>query len=421
MRWSLLAVLVGIVMSLQALRPVAPPGEATNATLRFQARYAVGLARMREKTGAPLSDGQRHDLLRECDGAARNARDRLRLVAVAGELGGATMAREQLDAVAGAKGEELDPELARDFAIVQRIYDGDEVDEADVNRLVQRHGWFGKLATTWALPPDDPAHRAPRVAAVRAAAGLGTLVLLGIGAVVAGFVLLVVAGVRRFGGRLPFAYRPPAASPRDAVWFDAVLAFFILMLVLSLVGLGEPVLLVVLPGVALLPRLFGYSWAEWRDATGWHRGAGVLREIGRGLLGYICGLPVLLGGFLVTAWLSALAGTRLSHPIVEEAEHAPFAWAILTAVVWAPIVEETLFRGIFFRYLRARTSMLAAALVTGFVFAAVHPQGWTAIPALMAIGAWLAVLREWRGSIIASMTAHALHNGILVTALYLSF
>ena len=80
-----------------------------------------------------------------------------------------------------------------------------------------------------------------------------------------------------------------------------------------------------------------------------------------------------------------------------------------------------MFRGLFYRYLRARLSVVAAALVTGFVFAAVHPQGWTAIPALMAIGAWLAVLREWRGSIIAPMTAHALHNGVLVTALYLTF
>jgi membrane protease YdiL (CAAX protease family) len=45
-----------------------------------------------------------------------------------------------------------------------------------------------------------------------------------------------------------------------------------------------------------------------------------------------------------------------------------------------------------------------------FVFAALHPQGWTAIPVLMSIAVVLGILREWRGSSIASMTAHALNN-----------
>jgi len=45
----------------------------------------------------------------------------------------------------------------------------------------------------------------------------------------------------------------------------------------------------------------------------------------------------------------------------------------------------------------------------------VHPQGWIAVPALSAIAMVLAALREWRGSLIAPMAAHALSNFIVLT------
>jgi membrane protease YdiL (CAAX protease family) len=44
-----------------------------------------------------------------------------------------------------------------------------------------------------------------------------------------------------------------------------------------------------------------------------------------------------------------------------------------------------------------------------------------AVPALMALGFIFAMLREWRGSLIAPITAHALNNGMVVTALLILF
>jgi membrane protease YdiL (CAAX protease family) len=61
-----------------------------------------------------------------------------------------------------------------------------------------------------------------------------------------------------------------------------------------------------------------------------------------------------------------------------------------------------------------------AAAISGVIFAAVHPQGWAVVPALAAIGAVLALVRQWRGSLVASITAHALHNGMLVTVMVLA-
>jgi membrane protease YdiL (CAAX protease family) len=53
------------------------------------------------------------------------------------------------------------------------------------------------------------------------------------------------------------------------------------------------------------------------------------------------------------------------------------------------------------------------------IFAALHPQGFLAIPALASIGMGFSLLREWRDSLIAPMVAHAINNGILVGMLWL--
>jgi membrane protease YdiL (CAAX protease family) len=53
--------------------------------------------------------------------------------------------------------------------------------------------------------------------------------------------------------------------------------------------------------------------------------------------------------------------------------------------------------------------------VVAFIFAAIHPQGWTLIPALGSIAIVLAGLREWRGSLWASITAHATNNFLVLS------
>ncbi len=53
----------------------------------------------------------------------------------------------------------------------------------------------------------------------------------------------------------------------------------------------------------------------------------------------------------------------------------------------------------------------------GLVTDALSRAGVEAVPALMSLAIVFAFIREWRGSIVASATAHALHNGTLVTAL----
>ncbi|MFL6113487.1 MAG: CPBP family intramembrane glutamic endopeptidase [Catenulispora sp.] len=77
----------------------------------------------------------------------------------------------------------------------------------------------------------------------------------------------------------------------------------------------------------------------------------------------------------------------------------------------APAVEEFFFRGFFYSALRTRFSFLAAALIDGVVFGAVHaPTGIAAVPPLVALGFAFCLAYEATGSILPGVVLHALNN-----------
>ena len=196
----------------------------------------------------------------------------------------------------------------------------------------------------------------------------------------------------------------------------------------------------------LLYKLFGYSnvfitdilfilglcwplvrrvkWKEYCRAIGLHKGKGVVREVLIGVVGYVAGLPIILGGFLVTILLVKWVGIHSEHPLPDMMANSD-TWGMvkiyLLAVVGAPILEESIFRGAFYSYLRTRWGFFVSAIFVAFVFAAIHPQGLIGLPVLMAIAMVLAGLREWRGTLLPSMTAHAVNNGLAVTLWVLLF
>jgi membrane protease YdiL (CAAX protease family) len=109
-----------------------------------------------------------------------------------------------------------------------------------------------------------------------------------------------------------------------------------------------------------------------------------------------------------------------SHPIVQVLVHGD-AWVwlqiLLVASVLAPLVEETMFRGVLYRHLRDLTgrwgrlvSILVSASLVSFIFAVIHPQGWAGVPVLMGLAFSFALVREWRGSLLPAMVAHGLNN-----------
>ncbi len=91
----------------------------------------------------------------------------------------------------------------------------------------------------------------------------------------------------------------------------------------------------------------------------------------------------------------------------------PTVLQILLIVIAAPIAEETCFRGMLFGGLREKLPRLAAALICGLIFGALHAlTGITAVPPLIVFGFLLALLYERTGSIIPGILLHMLNNTI---------
>lgn len=81
--------------------------------------------------------------------------------------------------------------------------------------------------------------------------------------------------------------------------------------------------------------------------------------------------------------------------------------------VSAPVIEEIFFRGLLYRALRNRMSILPAALIAGFVFGAVHGMAYplNTLPPRMVFGVIACLLYERTGSLYPSMALHGLIDG----------
>lgn len=84
---------------------------------------------------------------------------------------------------------------------------------------------------------------------------------------------------------------------------------------------------------------------------------------------------------------------------------------ILLIVIAAPVTEEVCFRGMLFGGLREKLPRIAAALICGLIFGALHAlTGVSAVPPLIVFGFLLALLYEKTGSIVPGILLHMLNN-----------
>ena len=182
-------------------------------------------------------------------------------------------------------------------------------------------------------------------------------------------------------------------------------------------------------GALAWPVIRGIDFKTVRNDIGLVSGK-PLQEILAGFATYALALPMLLVGVIIYAVLAlivqAIAGDQPepSHPIQGAFSSGP--WGILLiyllACVAAPIVEEIMFRGVLYRYLRDLSrglmwvlSFAMAALVSSFIFAVIHPQGILFVPVLGALAVGFCLGRERRGSLIAPIVAHSINNSVVMT------
>lgn len=93
-----------------------------------------------------------------------------------------------------------------------------------------------------------------------------------------------------------------------------------------------------------------------------------------------------------------------------------FAVVAFFAVVAIPVIEELVFRNWLYASLRFRFPLLSAALLSGLLFAVLHPHGWW--PYYLILGTGLSFLREFRPGLLAPVVAHASMNAIVLVAVH---
>jgi membrane protease YdiL (CAAX protease family) len=464
--WVVIVLVIAGRMMLPSLLPEEevvggdPVGEML---IGMQARYMVGATEF-------MGSG---DLMYAQAGALNvgSLGQRLRFVVLAAELAGPAEAHEVLEGVRQELDErreavEVTPEEIEVLRILGTLYpepppadaesDGDdppaapvavELSTDDRALLVEQLGWFGELA----LSPRGTDDTAARDAVIGAAQGTFVLIIgafCGAGLVgLLGFAGLVTLFVLALFRRLGPGIGP--GGPHHGVYAETFAVWLVLFIVLQAVaGLAAPALggagmLAVVAGFFLSlgalawPVMRGIPWSQVRREIGLTAGRTPSLEPIIGLGGYAMTLPILAVGVAITFVFlmidTAMAGPPVpfapasgpAHPIVSELGSGN--WGLLLQVlllgsVAAPIVEETMFRGVLYRHLRDGTaqhglilSVLLASAVNAFVFASIHPQGWVAWPALMSLAIAFTLAREWRGTVVPAMVMHGVSNGLVLS------
>ncbi len=439
--WGVIVASVLFVAGNYFLRSRLAPVNTTRITppvgqLLITARYAVGakliLPTAAEPTTKPTNSAAVGNLyLTQAEHYAKTTTDRLRVVPVVGELLGREAALKRLDAL---RSELEGTPLAADAESLRVIYEQSAVALAPTARdaLIDHHDWFGALAVSFQRPPTDPLRQQVLRQAKRTALailGIGAAGLVGFGI---GLILILLGIIYLTERRIVFAYRPEAGEDTVpflegfAIFMAGYVALGLLGRYIDSIARFETVrwLLSCAPiALALVwPRLRGVPMPAWRWGLGWHTGRGLFREIISGWAGYLGGLPLLAVGMMITFFLVRRSGVDAMHPIINEATGTASSAIRLyfLAAIWAPLIEESLFRGLLFHHLRSSHGWWISAVISSLLFAGLHPQGWVGLPVLISIALVLAGIREWRGSIFASAAAHAMNNAAVTTMLVIA-
>jgi membrane protease YdiL (CAAX protease family) len=126
------------------------------------------------------------------------------------------------------------------------------------------------------------------------------------------------------------------------------------------------------------------------------------------------------GGFFVFVFVYALLVTPEGDQSVTEDLGADESTLALVAagfvvIVVAPVAEEFFFRGFFYRALRTRLGVLAAAAIDGVVFGLIHFTGSDTLellPILAALGFMFCLVYERTKTLYTVIGLHALNNSV---------
>ena len=85
---------------------------------------------------------------------------------------------------------------------------------------------------------------------------------------------------------------------------------------------------------------------------------------------------------------------------------------VITSIILAPIIEELLFRGVLFNRLKIRTGIVAAMIISSFIFAIGHEFG--GITSAFLFGICMCIIYLKTDNILMTMSIHFLNNLVAV-------
>jgi membrane protease YdiL (CAAX protease family) len=140
-------------------------------------------------------------------------------------------------------------------------------------------------------------------------------------------------------------------------------------------------------------------------------------------------LAMLFGAALLNILISTLTGldTSINQQTLIDYFLENSLAVTVQAVIFAPIAEEVVFRGVLFRQLRVNNRVIIPLLVSSMVFAAMHALGavlmgaWSDlwfIPMYAYMGLVLAVVYERTQNLYAAIAVHLLNNAVSIMAMY---
>ena len=178
----------------------------------------------------------------------------------------------------------------------------------------------------------------------------------------------------------------------------------------------------IMMGYLVIPGLAAIAWiwfaAVWREPGGW-AGLGLVRTPARRLLRAVAmgilSVPVLM---LIT-WLTKPILGPTSGPVLpmtgQEALGHPVYWVtmVLAVTIISPLMEEMVFRGLLYGWLRQRFSMVHAGLLAAVAHAVLHFDA-ASLPGLIALFLFLAWIYEFSQSLWIPAIIHGVHNFVVL-------
>ena len=244
----------------------------------------------------------------------------------------------------------------------------------------------------------------------------------------------------------PFGWKLPAERIRSRPWQarDALLLVLFLLLIQVLAGAAHWAAVklgwlasgvrdmdaalvqgVMFHGVALLAvwMFIRCRRGSWQEAFGLDF-RGLKSAVGQGLVAYVGIVPLVVATSLMSQIFFYAAGYPVTlQEVVNIFIESQSGWSlvllVVLAVVVAPVVEETLFRGILLPVLMKYFCTGAAVAAVSLVFAGIH-QHLPSFAPLFVLAVALSLLYIHSGSLWAPIVLHSIFNGVSICVIVLA-